>query len=107
MRLFGSDRLKPMVDKLLPDNEGLEHSALSKQIENAQKRVEGRNYDTRKHVLQYDDVMNTQRQVIYGQRRAVLDGVDIHENIMQMIDAIVRDSCTLQIADNADRWIGM
>ena len=102
MRLFGSDRLKPMVDKLLPDNEGLEHSALSKQIENAQKRVEGRNYDTRKHVLQYDDVMNTQRQVIYGQRRAVLDGVDIHENIMQMIDAIVRDSCTLQIADNAD-----
>ena len=103
LRLFGSDRIKPMVDKLITDEgTALEHNALSKQIENAQKRVEGRNYDTRKHVLQYDDVMNTQRNVIYGQRRAVLDGVDIHENIMQMIDVVIRDSCTLQIADKAD-----
>ena len=103
LRLFGSDRIKPMVDRLITDDgTALEHSALSKQIENAQKRVEGRNYDTRKHVLQYDDVMNTQRNVIYSQRRAVLDGVDIRDNIMQMIDTVVRDSCTLQIADKAD-----
>ncbi len=103
MRLFGSDRIKPMVDKLITDEgTALEHNALSKQIENAQKRVEGRNYDTRKHVLQYDDVMNTQRNVIYGQRRAVLDGVDVHDNILQMIDSIVNDSCKLQIADHAD-----
>ena len=103
LRLFGSDRIKPMVDKLITDDgTALEHSALSRQIENAQKHVEGRNYEMRKHVLQYDDVMNTQRNVIYGQRRAVLDGVDIHDNIMQMIDVIIRDSCTLQIAEKAD-----
>ena len=63
----------PMVEKLgVEENQPIEYGLLSKQIESAQKRVEANNFDTRKHVLQYDDVMNQQREVIYGQRRKVL-----------------------------------
>ena len=70
LRLFGSDRFKPMLEKLSGDGEeAIEFGIVSKQIENAQKRVESKNYDIRLHVLQYDDVMNQQREIIYGQRR--------------------------------------
>jgi len=87
MRLFGGDRIAPMVERLgLEDDVPIEMGMLSKQIENAQKRVEGRNFDIRRHVLQYDDVMNAQREVIYGQRRQVLDGVDMHEQIHGMVE---------------------
>lgn len=86
MRLFGSDRIMAMVDKLgFDDSQPIEHSILSKSIESAQKKVEARNFDIRKHVLQYDDVMNKQREVIYAQRRQVLEGESLKEQILEMI----------------------
>ncbi|MGB7604986.1 MAG: preprotein translocase subunit SecA [Lutisporaceae bacterium] len=93
MRLFGSDKLVGIVESLGMDDEmNIEHSLLSKSIENAQKKVEGRNFDIRKHVLQYDNVMNKQREVIYSQRRKVLMGENIKENVTDMIKDIINDS---------------
>lgn len=90
MRLFGSERIKNMVDTLgMPDDEPLEHNLLSKSIENAQKKVEGNNFAIRKHVLQYDDVMNKQREVIYGERRKVLEGENLREYIISMTKSII------------------
>jgi preprotein translocase subunit SecA len=90
MRLFGSEKIMKLVESLgMEEDMTIEHSLLSKSIENAQKRVEGRNFDIRKHVLQYDNVMNKQREVIYGQRRQVLLGENIRENIMEMVTEIV------------------
>ena len=89
MRLFGSERIGPMVDRLgLKDDEPLTAGMLTKQIESAQKRIEGRNFETRKHVLEYDDVMNRQREVIYGQRRRVLLGENVRDNILKMADHV-------------------
>lgn len=89
MRLFGSDRLSGIVNALgLEDDQPIEHRMLSGAIENAQKRVEGKNFDIRKHVIQYDDVMNKQREIIYGQRRKVLDGENLRDNFIKMIDGI-------------------
>jgi preprotein translocase subunit SecA len=86
MRLFGSDRIMGMVDKLgFDDTQPIEHPILSKSIESAQKKVEARNFDIRKHVLQYDDVMNKQREVIYAQRRQVLEGESLKEQVLEMI----------------------
>ena len=86
MRLFGSDRIKGVVERIgLEDDMPIEHKMLTKSIENAQKKVEGRNFGIRKHVLQYDDVMNKQRQVIYAERSSVLEGEDIHEYIQSMV----------------------
>jgi len=93
MRLFGSERIMKIVETLgMEEDMTIEHSLLSKSIENAQKKVEGRNFDIRKHVLQYDNVMNKQREVIYSQRRQVLLGEDIRENIMEMVSEIVGDA---------------
>ena len=90
MRLFGSERIGAMVDRLgLKDDEPLTAGMLTKQIESAQKRIEGRNFEMRKHVLEYDNVMNRQREVIYGQRRRVLMGEDVHESILKMADHVV------------------
>ena len=86
MRLFGSERIQGVVEKIgLEEDMPIEHKMLTKSIENAQKKVEGRNFGIRKHVLQYDDVMNKQRQVIYAERSSVLEGEDIHEYIQSMI----------------------
>lgn len=86
MRLFGSERIKGLVDKIgLEDDMPIEHKMLTKSIEGAQKKVEGRNFGIRKHVLQYDDVMNKQRQVIYAERSKVLEGEDMHEYIQSMV----------------------
>ncbi len=86
MRLFGSERISGMVESLgLPEDQPIEHRILSSAIESAQKKVEGRNFDIRKHVLQYDDVMNKQREVIYAQRRKVLDGENLKESFENMI----------------------
>ncbi len=86
MRLFGSDRIMGVVDKLgFDDTQPIEHPILSKSIESAQKKVEARNFDIRKHVLQYDDVMNKQREVIYAQRRQVLEGESLKEQVLEMI----------------------
>ena len=87
MRLFGSDRIKGIVDTLgLDETEAIENKMLTGAIETSQKRVEGRNFDIRKHVLQYDDVMNQQREIIYSQRQTVLNGDSIKDNIMKMIE---------------------
>ncbi len=90
MRLFGSDRIGVMVDRLgLKDDEPLTAGLLTKQIESAQKRIEGRNFETRKHVLEYDNVMNRQREVIYGQRRRVLMGENVRDSILRMADHVI------------------
>ncbi|URZ15052.1 preprotein translocase subunit SecA [Clostridium felsineum] len=88
MRIFGSDKLKSMVEKLgLGDDDAIESKMVSGAIENAQKKVEGNNFDIRKTLIQYDDVMNKQREIIYKQRSEVLEG----ENLKDQIDAMVKD----------------
>ena len=90
MRLFGSDRIAPMVEKLgLKDDEPLAAGILTKQIEGAQKRIEGHNFDIRKSVLQFDDVMNKQRDLIYSQRRDILKGDNMRETIISMIHNMI------------------
>ena len=90
MRLFGSDRLQGMVDMLgLEDDQPIEHRMLSNAIENAQKKIEGINFNRRKNVLQYDDVMNQQREVIYKERYKVLNGENLKENFLKMIETTV------------------
>ncbi len=90
MRLFGSERVMGMMEKLGVDEDTpIEQKMLTNAIENAQKQVESRNFQTRKNVLQYDDVMNTQREVIYKQRRQVLDGEDLQASIQNMIHSMV------------------
>ncbi len=106
MRLFGSDRIGSMVDRLgLKDDEPLTAGLLTKQIESAQKKIEGRNYEIRKHVLEYDNVMSRHRETIYGQRRRVLMGENVRENIIGMagrlIDAAMDRWCT---AEHPDEW---
>ncbi len=108
MRLFGSDRFRPMLEKLSGGDaeEAIEFSMVSKQIENAQKRVESRNYDIRLQVLKYDEVMNKQREVIYGQRRQVLEGENMHDKIMQMRDTLITEAVDRHVGDegNKDSW---
>ena len=90
MRLFGSERIGVMVDRLgLKDDEPLTAGLLTRQIESAQKRIEGRNFEARKHVLEYDNVMNRQREVIYGQRRRVLMGENVKDSILRMADHVI------------------
>lgn len=96
MRLFGGERVKQIIDRLGGEDISLEYGMMTSQIEKAQKRIEERNFDARSRVLRYDDVMNKQREVIYGQRRKVLMGEDISENILEMIRQIageIADRC--------------
>ncbi|HHV64868.1 MAG TPA: preprotein translocase subunit SecA [Peptococcaceae bacterium] len=90
MRFFGGESLGGMMDRLgMDDSIPVESKIVSKSIENAQKRVENRNFEIRKHVLNYDDVMNKQREIIYSQRRAVLTGENLKEQILNMIDTVI------------------
>ncbi len=90
MRMFGSDNIAGIMDRLgLEEDMPIEHNIVSRSIETAQKRVENRNFEMRKHVLDYDDVMNQQREVIYGQRRQVLTSEDLKENIQEMITCAI------------------
>ncbi|MFQ7291996.1 MAG: preprotein translocase subunit SecA [Monoglobales bacterium] len=90
MRIFGSDKVKAMVNSLgLEEDQPIEAKMLTNAIQNAQKSLESRNFDSRKHVLQYDEVMNEQRKIIYKQRQMVLDGEDISSVIKTMIEAII------------------
>jgi preprotein translocase subunit SecA len=90
MRLFGSERIMGMMEALnVDDDTPLDHKMLSNAIEQAQKTVESRNFQTRKTVLEYDDVMNKQREIIYGERRKVLDGEDLQQQIMNMVKEFV------------------
>ena len=107
MRLFGSDRFRPMLQKLSAGGEeAIEFGIVSKQIENAQKRVESKNYDIRLHVLQYDDVMNQQREIIYGQRREVLEGGDMRSKIFEMRRTLIQEAVDRHVGDeaNLDTW---
>lgn len=93
MRLFGSERMQTVVGALgLEEDQPIEHKMLTGAIENAQKKVEGHNFQIRKHVLQYDDVMNLQREVIYGQRQKVLNGENVKESILKMLREVVADT---------------
>lgn len=90
LRLFGGDRLKALMDRLkIPENEPIESTMVSKAIENAQKRVEGQNFQIRKRLLEFDDVMNKQRQVIYSLRRDILEGVNLKDEIKLWLTDIV------------------
>ncbi|MDO5299313.1 MAG: preprotein translocase subunit SecA [Clostridia bacterium] len=105
MRLFGSDKVSGLIEKMgLREDEPIEAKMLTGQIENAQKRIEGRNYEIRKNVLQYDDVMNEQRKEIYEQRRQVLEGRDMHETIVKMADKLI-ETAVGSYCGNGDDYI--
>ncbi|MDI9502301.1 MAG: preprotein translocase subunit SecA [Peptoniphilaceae bacterium] len=100
MRLFGGDNVQRMIERYAGD-EVIEGGMLTNVIERAQKKVESNNFSIRKHVLQYDDVMNKQRQVIYQERKRVLDGENMHESVMGMLEEIVEGG-VLQYTQNSD-----
>ncbi|MCE5263184.1 MAG: preprotein translocase subunit SecA [Deltaproteobacteria bacterium] len=90
LRIFGAERIASIMDRIgMEEGQPIEHRMISKAIENAQKRVEGQNFDIRKHLLEYDDVMNRQRQVIYEQRKKVLKGESLWEDVEEMIEEMV------------------
>jgi len=91
MRVFGGERMQGIMDRLrIEEDVPIENRMVSRQIEGAQSRVEGSNFDTRRHVVEYDDVMNKQREIIYGERRKILEGTDTRENLMSMLEQTVR-----------------
>ena len=101
MRLFASDRVSNLMDSLgLDEDTPIDAKILSGAVENAQKSVESRNFRSRKSVLEYDNVMNTQRQVIYAQRQKVLDGEDLRENMMNMLRDVVSAGVNTALAEN-------
>ena len=92
LRIFGSDRIKGLMGRLgMDDGQPIEHRLVSNAIEKAQKRVEGHNFDIRKHLLEYDNVMNKQREVIYAQRREILSGEHLQEDILEMAQELVEE----------------
>ena len=100
MRIFGGDRMLGIVDRMgLEEDEAIEHRLLTNSIENAQKKVEGKNFGIRKHVLQYDDVMNKQREVIYEERRKVLEGENMRDHIFGLVDNIIDRAIEIYTAD--------
>ena len=106
MRIFGGDKITTMMDSLnVDEHTPIQSKMLTSVIESSQKKIEGRNFNIRKNVLNYDDVMNTQREIIYGQRQMVLDGEDLHEYIVNMIKDFVNDSVNMYVqGDIADDW---
>src|SRR5215471_13696208 len=106
VRLFAGDRIKNIMTRFkLPDDQPMEAKVLSNQIEGAQKKVEEQNFVMRKNVLKYDDVMNTQRMVIYEQRRRVLEGEDMKEQVLEWIDEVVERTVEQFTADEyAEEW---
>ena len=107
MRLYGGERISAMMETLKVDEDTpLESKLLSRTIEGAQKKKEGINFATRKNVLQYDDVMNKQRELIYSQRNKVLDGEDLKETVLKMIDETIDSYTHIYLSDDAvhDNW---
>ena len=107
MRLFGGDKVTAMMDTLKVDEDmPIQSRLLTGIIESSQKKIEGRNFNIRKSVLNYDDVMNTQREIIYGQRQQVLNGDDIHESIINMINQFIENSVNQYLLDDEvhDDW---
>ncbi|MDE7099540.1 MAG: preprotein translocase subunit SecA, partial [Ruminococcus sp.] len=104
MRIFAGDRLENMMRLLnVEDTMPIESKSLSKIIESSQKKVEGRNFSIRKNVLNYDDVMNTQREIIYKQRSQVLDGEDLHKDILKMMEDLITATVNTYLADEDER----
>ena len=100
MRLFGGDRITNMMDRFdLDEDTPIENKMLTKAIENAQTTVESRNFQSRKSVLEYDDVMNKQRELIYGQRRQVLDGMDIKDTVLNMMHTSIENHVSLAFGE--------
>jgi preprotein translocase subunit SecA len=98
LRLFGSERIQGWMERLgLEEGEAIEHRWVTRAIENAQKKVEARNFDVRKHLLEYDDVMNKQRQAFYGRRRTALASEEVHDEVLDMIEGVL-------VNELADHW---
>ncbi|OPY14840.1 MAG: preprotein translocase subunit SecA [Syntrophus sp. PtaU1.Bin005] len=107
LRIFGAEKISSIMDKIgIEENEPIEHKLISRAIENAQKRVEGQNFDIRKHLLEYDDVMNRQRQVIYEQRKSVLKGDNLRADLQDIIEETVEDLVPEYVDDkkHPDEW---
>ncbi len=107
MRLFGSERIAGVMDRLgIEEGEVITHPMITKSIERAQKRVEMRNFEIRKHLLEYDNVMNKQREVVYSRRRRALEGENLHEEILEMIDDFCEDVVESSTApgEYSDAW---
>src|SRR3989475_2613568 len=107
MRIFGGERIKGMMNMLrVADDEPIESRLVSRQIEGAQTKVEGHNFDARRYLVEYDDVMNKQREIIYGERRKVLEGVDLRELVLSWVRKVVEDAvnerCESRHPDNWD-----
>ena len=107
MRLFGSDKLMSMFNALgVPENEQIEHKMLSSAIEKAQKKIETNNYGIRENLLKYDEVMNEQREVVYGERLQVLNGENMRDVVMKMLTDIVEGAVDMYVSDDqpAEKW---
>ncbi len=107
MRLFGSDNISGLLNRMgMDEGEPIEHSLITRSIEKAQKKVEGRNFEIRKAILQYDNIMNKQREIIYEQRRKVLFADDLKENVMGMLEKIIEDAMNSYISPeiHQDEW---
>jgi preprotein translocase subunit SecA len=107
LRIFGSDRIAGLMGKMgMEEGEPIEHGLISKAIENAQRRVEGHNFEIRKHLIEYDDVMNQQREVIYGQRRKVLEGENLRELVQEMTQDVLNEIVAVFVNDKTppEEW---
>ncbi|MBI2355368.1 MAG: preprotein translocase subunit SecA [Deltaproteobacteria bacterium] len=107
LRIFGSERVAKIMDLLkIEEGEAITHGMITKSIENAQKKVEAHNFDIRKHLIEYDDVMNKQREVIYTQRREILAGQEIRESFLEMLDETIEEICATYCIDRvpAQEW---
>jgi preprotein translocase subunit SecA len=107
LRIFGGERISSLMERIgIEEDQPIEHRLISRAIENAQKRVEGQNFEMRKHLLEYDDVMNRQRQVIYEQRKKVLRGEELWSDIEEMLEEVVEDLVTEYIDEkrHPEEW---
>ena len=107
LRIFGSERVAKIMDLLkIEEGEAITHSMITRSIENAQKKVEAHNFDIRKHLIEYDDVMNKQREVIYTQRREILSGQEIRESFLEMLNETIEDIVDSYCIDKtpANEW---
>ncbi|HZX61105.1 MAG TPA: preprotein translocase subunit SecA [Candidatus Methylomirabilis sp.] len=107
LRIFGGERLQRIMDKLgMEEGEVIEHGMVTKAIETAQKRVEAHNFEIRKHLLEYDDVMNRQRQIIYGERRKILEGENLRETVLEMAEEVLDSLVGLYVHEDTypEEW---
>ncbi len=107
LRIFGAERISSVMDRIgMEENQPIEHKLISKAIENAQKRVEAHNFDIRKHLLEFDDVMNRQRQVIYEQRKRVLKGEDLWSDVEEMLEELAGETVSQYVDEKShpEEW---